>query len=93
MKEVHVSSLMIYVAKEDLNPVADVIKTWQGADLVRLDRNEGKLTAVLETESMKRVRMVIAAFEKLEGVAQVVLLFHNVITAGSKHSEAEGISA
>ncbi len=86
MKEVHVSSLMLYVAREDLNSVAESVKACQGADLVRIDRDEGRLTAVLETDSMTGVRMAMRALERLDGVAQVVLLFHNMINTNVKES-------
>jgi nitrate reductase NapAB chaperone NapD len=86
MREVHISSLMIYVAKEDLAAVTETIKRWKDADVVRVDGMEGRLTVVIETDAMQKVRFAMNAFKKLDGVAQVILLFHNAIRPNSKQS-------
>lgn len=89
MSEVHISSVMLYVAREDLAAIANKIKSLPGADLVRVDANEGCLTTVFETESLKQLRLIMSSLERLDGVAQVSLLFHNIV----QPSAAQQISA
>jgi len=80
MKETHVASIRLYVASEDIDSVAGYIKSIKFADLVQLDRRNGRLTVVLETDNLSDITRSMGRFDQLEGVANVFMVFHSVIT-------------
>jgi len=81
MPEVHVASVKLYVAKGDIDSVADCLRSSKNADLAQLDRNCGEMTVVLETRSMKEITSTINCMKRLQGVASANLIFHNMVNA------------
>ncbi len=77
MAEVHISSLVIQVRPENLSRTLDEIKCNEFAE-VHLSSPEGKIIATLETQSRFEVTEAIEDFRDIDGVLNVVMVYHQM---------------
>lgn len=75
--EVHISSLIVYVAPEHLSVTRMHIEAFDNAEVYG-DSPEGKIIVVLETENQGFVTETIDAINNLPNVLSVALVYHEI---------------
>lgn len=75
--EVHISSLIIQVIPENLKLATKKIRANKFSE-VHLISPEGKIVVVLETSSRFEVTETVEAFKAIEGVLNVVMVYHQM---------------
>ena len=77
MAEVHISSLVVQVKPKDLSRVSDEISANEFAE-VHMKSPEGKVIVTLETPSRFEVTKAIVDFRAIQGVLNVVMVYHQM---------------
>ena len=77
MTEVHISSLVVQVKPENLSRVSDELSANEFAE-VHMKSPEGKIIVTLETPSRFEVTKAIDEFRTIQGVLNVVMVYHQM---------------
>lgn len=75
--ECHITSLVVQVVPEFVEPVTASIEGLHGAQVHTADRS-GKLVVCLETESLHQVTESVDRIAALDGVINATLVFHQI---------------
>ncbi len=97
LNEVHISSLVVHVLPEHLEPIKAQIESFENAEIYG-DSPEGKIVVVLETENQGFITDTIDAINNLPNVLSVVLVYHQIESnleqldadTGIQQSQTEG---
>lgn len=100
LNEVHISSLVVHCAPEQLTEIKAQIEQFDNAEIYG-DSPEGKIVVVLETENQGFITDTIEAINNLPNVLSTALVYHQIETeldenesknknTGTQHSQTEG---
>lgn len=88
VKEVHISSLVVYTSAEHLAQVATAIEAMPEAEIYARD-DQGKLVVVIENEGKKHILNTVETINQLEHVLNTSLVYHQVEELVSQCEEAQ----
>jgi nitrate reductase NapD len=100
LNEVHISSLVVHCAPEQLTEIKAQIEKFDNAEIYG-DSPEGKIVVVLETENQGFITDTIEAINNLPNVLSTALVYHQIETeldedgthnnnTGTQYSQTEG---
>jgi len=85
-KELHISSLLIHVRPQGLQPLLDALQDRAGVEVFAQEPS-GKLVLVLETEHERDIVETIDFIEQQRGVLAVSMSYHHIERASELAQE------
>lgn len=73
----HISSLVVHVAREALPSFAEYIQDLPNSEIAVMDEDSGKCVVVLERSTLRSTESAIDAMKVQAGVMAVTLVYHH----------------
>ena len=76
-REVHITSMVVRAKPDCLPAIRRAIQAMESAE-IHAENDDGKLVFTLETASLGEVTECLAAIDRMEGVADATLVYHQI---------------
>lgn len=78
MNEIHISSLVIHILPANLSSAIEKFSQCENLEVCAADDTSGKVVALIETDSMWKIKAMMSEFERYSGVLSVAMIYHHV---------------
>jgi len=76
--EYHISSVIVQFKQEFHCQVNQILTDLEGAEIRGIDKDQGKMVVVVESETERGMVSIIDKIKEIQGVVNVSLVYHQV---------------